>query len=227
MMSDEIEWIKAPKAHALLIGAGVHPAEFKIRQALRLGKVKARAIEAVIERRTAGHWTPKEVKDDWIVPKEVWKGSGDDGAFDLNNDYFSNRSYETGYRSVRLTGLSFDKAEIIEYFDIEEAPVPRSPPVVFDDATKDKGGAALDSEKWANFAAIAVVLQHHAGLVHKGMKKAQVYSQIADYASSLDLAIPSDTGVSKAFDKMKQLSGLKHSADGQPMFDDHGQPIKA
>lgn len=226
-MTSEAEWIKARKARQLLIAAGIHHAEFQLRQALRIGQVHGRALHAEIKLR-GRHGGKKEFRN-WEVPDEVWKGGPDNSAFSLDGDFYSSGDYEIRMGAVKLTGLSFNKAELIDHFDIVEPPAaldrPNSP-VVFDETTKDKGGVALDSEKWANFAAIAVVLQHYGGHVHKGMKKAPVYEKIADYASSLDLAIPSDTTVSKALDKMRQLSGMRHDTDGQPMFDDHGQPIR-
>lgn len=228
-MSDDRDWIKAKDAAHLLFQSGSPMAvNRRMIDPLKYGRIEGRALDGTLEHRRTGH---REVVKDWIVPARVWSDRWDQSSMILFEGSYSTRDYASGYAHVKLSGLAFDRAQFLEYFDIDASPPPPARAQPCSEATeadsKDKGGAPLDSEKWSNFAAVAVMIQHHAGPVHKGMKKAQVYKMIADYADSMDLEIPSDRTVSNALDRMKWLSGLKHGADGQPAFDDDGRPLEA
>lgn len=185
-MTDEVEWIKARKAHLLLIQAGLHPAEFHIRQALRLGKVQSRALHAEIKPR-GRHGGPTTEFEDWDVPQEVWKGSVDTSAFSLDGDYFSNGDYAVRLGTVELTGLSFNKADIVEYFEIDEAPPAITTITEPLDDGKNRGGRAPKSDEWnRTLAALIVYAQSGAG-VAPGAQPGEIYTAALDYASSLGM----------------------------------------
>lgn len=191
-MTDEVEWIKARKAHHLLIQAGLHPAEFHIRQALRLGKVQSRALHAEIKPR-GRHGSPTTEFEDWDVPQEVWKGSGDTSAFSLDGDFFSNGDYAVRLGSVKLTGLSFNKAEIVEYFDIEQGPSANAgqPAESVEGEgggeSRTSGGRATDSAKWNNALAALIVYAQSGGGVLPGAQPGAILKKALDYASSLGM----------------------------------------
>ena len=185
-MTDKIEWIKARKARLLLVQAGFHPAEFHVRQALRLGKVQSRALHAEIKPR-GRHGGPTTEYQDWEVPQEVWKGSGDKSAFSLEGDYFSNGDYAVRLGAVKLAGLSFNRGQIIEYFEIEETLPP--PPASAEPTAGEKnpGGRTPKSDEWnRTLAALIVYAQSGAG-VTPGAQPGAIYTAALDYAASLGM----------------------------------------
>jgi hypothetical protein len=184
-MGDEVEWIRARKAHILLIEAGLHPAEFHIRQALRLGKVKSRALHAEIQLR--GRYGGKVEHEDWSVPQEVWKGSSDSSAFSLDGDYFSNGDYDLKLGRVKLTGLSFDKRELLDYFEIEP-PTP-APTVAPEAASGDvgRGGRSPKVDEWNNLIAAVIVYAQSGEGIDLADQPGAIYRKALDFASALGM----------------------------------------
>ncbi len=181
-MSDEVEWIRSGKAQALLRSVG--KGEFHLRQALRIGKVHARAANAEISKR--GRYGGRDEFDDWDVPAEVWKGSMENSAFSLDGDYYSSGDYSISIGSVKLACLSFNKGEIVEHFEIEEAPAAPVAPVP--EATeKGKGGRAPKAEEWNNLIA-ALVVYAQSGPFLLDDQPGAIYRKALDYAASLGMS---------------------------------------
>lgn len=183
-MSDDIEWIKGRKARSLLIQAGLHPAEIQLRQALRIGKVHGRALHAAIEGR-GRHRGQKVEHADWDVPAEAWKGGPENSRFDLDLDVYSSGDYENKLGLVKLTGLSFVKSELIDYFEIEDAPVATTPtPDVME---KGKGGRAPKVDEWNNAIAALIVYAQSGKGIDLADQPGAIYKKALDYAATLGL----------------------------------------
>lgn len=182
-MDNEVEWIKSGKANLLLIEAGKYPAEFQLRQALLIGQVHARAIRAEISKR--GRYGGKDTLDNWEVPEEVWKGSGENSRFDLDADTYSTGDYGVRVGAVKLWGMSFNKAEILAYFDIEEKSAAPSAPT--DTTETGKGGRRPDADKWNTTLSALIVYAQCVG-IHRDDQPGTVLSKALDYAAGLGMS---------------------------------------
>jgi len=180
-MSDEVEWIRSGKAQALLRSAG--KGEFHLRQALRIGKVHARAVKAEIEHR--GRHGGRTEYDDWDVPAEAWKGSAENSAFSLDGDYYSSGDYGIRLGSVKLACLSFNKGEIIKHFEIEEA-APEPAPTIGAASEKGKGGRPPKSDEWNNLIA-ALVVYAQSGPFDWQDEPGTIHRKALDYAATLGM----------------------------------------
>ena len=164
-MSEKEQWIRSAKAKSLLVEAGKHPAAFQLRQALLIGQVHGRAVRAEITKRR--RYGGKDTFDNWDVPPEVWKGTAENSYLDLDTDTYSTGDFGVRIGSVKLWGMSFNKAELIDYFDIEESlPTLASPAatIVGDAAPEPRRGRGVDTEKWGTLIAAVVAFQHSEGL---------------------------------------------------------------
>lgn len=182
-MSDEVEWIRSTKTWALLHAAKVgHPTvEHHLRTALLMGKVHARAGMATIKLR--GRDGGQRKLTDWEVPSEVWQGEFENSRFDLNSDTYNTGDYGVSLGSVKLRGMTFNKAEMIEWFEIEDEPIPSLAP----NGDKGKGGRTPKSDEWnRTLAALIVYAQSGAG-VTPGAQPGEVYTAALDYAASLGM----------------------------------------
>ncbi|MGN6689784.1 MAG: hypothetical protein ACTHJU_02445 [Sphingopyxis sp.] len=175
-MSDEVEWIRSGKAQALLRSVG--KGDFHLRQALRIGKVHARAAKAEVNKR--GRYGGRDEFDDWDVPAEAWKGSMENSAFSLDGDYYSSGDYSISIGSVKLACLSFNKAEIVEHFEIEDTPLPAQA------TNKGKGGRGPKAEEWNNLIA-ALVVYAQSGPFMLDDQPGTTYRKALDYAASLGM----------------------------------------
>lgn len=131
MQSDE--WIKSRRLLNLL---WKHRPEWRcpeinIRTPLAAGFIRARARRAELELRVPAGKV--EVRVDWHIPLEAWKGSLENSVLDLSTDVFSTGAYESGFRRVKCTGMSFNLADVMEALDIDEGEaLDRSPPRLLD-----------------------------------------------------------------------------------------------
>lgn len=137
-MSDEVQWIRSGRARSLLHSAGVNYPDYDLQQALRIGKVPARAAQAVIT-----EWRkPSRTFADYDVPARLWA----DGDLSLEHDHY----LKTG---CALRGLSFDRAAMVAWFEIEDHP-PAAAPVKELAGTTAKGkGGRKPARGWPVFAA--------------------------------------------------------------------------
>lgn len=180
-MNERVEWIRSGKAQALLRAEG--KGEFHLRQALRIGKVRARAAHAEVNKR--GRHGGREEFDNWDVPAEAWKGTMENSVFSLDGDYYSSGDYSIAIGSVKLTCLSFNKAEMIEHFEIEEA-APEPPPAIGAAPGKGKSGRPPKAEEWNNLIA-ALVVYAQCGPFDWQDEPGTIYRKALDYAATLGM----------------------------------------
>lgn len=210
-MTSEAEWIKARKARQLLIAAGIHHAEFQLRQALRIGQVHGRALHAEIKLR-GRHGGKKEFRN-WEVPDEVWKGGPDNSAFSLDGDFYSSGDYEIRIGAVKLTGLSFNKAELIDHFDIVE-PIAEAANMT----EKSKGGRAPKSLEWNNALAAVIAYAQCKGGVEHDQQPGAFLNAALDFASELGLDGPT-ISIDRCSDGIRLAKRLVGRSEGWPNWE--------
>ena len=119
---------------------------------------------------------------DWEVPATVWSGDVTNSRLDLTADKFTTRASKTGYSSVEMIGLSFDRSDVAmalpELFGNERSsshPVTISPR-----APKGRGGGRPPSKAdWSNFAAALAVVaaRDEVDVAEPGRSAASVYNK--------------------------------------------------
>jgi|GEM_PF-4236497 len=228
-MDTRIEWI-GPKALISLIQehrsewVELHP-EVWLLPALREGLINARARRARIERARVGR---EELIEDWVVDPNVWEFEADRTDLDLLMNRFTSTARHTGYASVILAGISFNKAEFLEFAEIC---VPDQS--LRDDANavpqnlKDKGGAPADAEKWANLAAVVGAIFANSDLVPGSgpPTRAKMQKQIEHYADLIGLPLGTRNTIKGAIDLVIKLAWADHDDDGRPLVAADGTPL--
>lgn len=147
-MSDEIEWIRGRDAFHLIAKVGsIASAAGRLREPLKRGRVEARALDGTLEhRRRQG----KSEVQDWEVPKEAWNGDDNNSALQLVEGLYSSADYSTGFSRIKLSGLTFNRQQIIDYFGIDESKVAETAST----APNAKGvGGRKPAKGWPVFAA--------------------------------------------------------------------------
>lgn len=244
-MEDEVEWIR-PKAVQELILAyrkewRAH-LESYLRPALYEGLITAKAKRVRVLRTRESR---EEVADDWRVDPKVWKPDSNSSAFDLTSDSFTTRAIGTGFRSVKLTGLSFNKAELLEFAEIDPgalgavsreggADVSDTEVWVGDEndgsgpALKNKGGAPTDATKWCNLVAVVGAIFANQDLVDGDtpLRRSQVRKIIEDYADKVGLPIGSKGTIDPAIDLLIKIAWRDHH-EGEPLFAADGRPLNS
>lgn len=189
-MSDDVEWMRSAKVLEVLAPLG--KGEFHLRQACRIGKVRSRAAHARISRSRSSGGGEKE-EFDWPVPADIWKGSAENSAFSLHDDYYSSGSCSGSIGTVQLAGLSFNKAEIVAWFEINEAPgtvviaaAPEAAPAP-GETVANNGGRPVEKELWGNFmAALGAYAQSGEG-IKPGERAGTLYRKVTEFGASLGL----------------------------------------
>lgn len=184
-MSDEKDWINSKDLVKLWYAGGSNTGslEHKLRPGLRAGLVASKARVAEIERRTPHGRKASSDEADWLVPPEVWKGTGDNSVFDIAQDYYSSRAPGIGFASVKLRQLSFDRVQVLQFVDLSELPTEQLPePIGTIGASGMKPGPPLDSERWSEFAAALAFIAYTDGLDHYP-SRSKLYDAVAQKVS--------------------------------------------
>lgn len=147
-MSDVVDWIRGRDAfHLVAMVGSIGSAAGRLREPLLRGRVEARALDGTLELR---HGHGKKEVQDWDVPKEAWKGGPNNSAFQLVEAQYSSADYGTGYSRIKLSGLTFNRQQIIDYFGIDGGRVAATA----ESATKAKGAGGRKAAKgWPAFSA--------------------------------------------------------------------------
>lgn len=183
-MSDEKDWINSRELVKLWYAGGSNtgPLEHKLRPGLRAGLVASKARFAEIERRTPHGRKASSDEADWLVPPDVWKGTGENSAFDIAQDYYSSRAPGIGFASVKLRQISFDREQVLAFADIKSEndaanltpSLPSLPP-------SNPRGAGRNPDKlaWTRFAAaFAVISSEEVDLTEPGVSANSIHGKI-------------------------------------------------
>lgn len=236
------EWLR-PKALLALIKE--HRIEWcgnedkYLRPALVEGLVKVRAKRA---RLNHGVNRATEFCSDWRVRRSVWVRKYGESTLDLSADTFSTTEPGTGYLSVELTGLSFSKAELLDFADINSA-------AILENETNrgkkhhdtessgrslgenghpvDRGGAPTDANKWSNLVAVVGAVLGNADFVNNDPpKRSALRKIIVDYADKVGLPIGSKGTIDPAIDLLIKVAWAAHDGE-QPLMAADGQSLKS
>lgn len=213
-MSDEVEWLRSVKTWEFLhfCGVGSPTTEHHLRNALLMGKVRARAAMATISLR--GRDGGKRKLTDWEVPPEVWQGKADNSHFDLNSDVYNTGDYSVRMGSVELRGMSFNKTDMSEWFGIELPVVTMLPA----NGDKGKGGRPPKADEWNNLIA-ALVVYAQSGPFNWEDQPGETYRKALDFAATLGMdgeAISIDR-CQKGILLAKQLIAKAEGKDGEAL----------
>ena len=109
------DWLRSRATfHLIIQGTSIGLAEARLREGLKRGRVRARAMDGTLEARQGGG---RRDVTDWEIPPEIWSGK-DNSYFSLSSDRYTSADFQTGYRRVELTGLSFHKKDLLDYLDL-------------------------------------------------------------------------------------------------------------
>lgn len=172
-MTNEIEWVRSGRARDMLFAAGMDYPDFKLQQALLIGKVRSQAASAEI---TA--WRkPTKTFADYHVPPDAWKG----GELSLEFDSY----LKSG---CALRGLSFSKTDLIEWFELSEEPFKAvAIAAVGTPEVTTKAGRPAKSDEWGNLLAAVVAYAQCKG-IDLADQPGEVYTKALDYAATLGMA---------------------------------------
>ncbi|MXO63436.1 hypothetical protein [Qipengyuania oceanensis] len=218
-MSNETGWITSKEFLSLWFADRKNHGnpEPRLRPGLKAGLFSARAAIAELKVRSS-YGRPSQTETDWIVPSEVWKGTGENSYFDLRRDTYTSRAIGIGFAAIELNGLSFERGPLLEYAQVEP------PSVAEASRSPDVGGRPLDSEKWNNLVAVLAAVLVHQDL-KPNIKKGTLYAQLKDYASLVGAEIPGKTSALPALEKALFLADAAHN-NGIPTLDINGNPLK-
>lgn len=163
MAIDDVEWIRGREAKRMLAQAGETPSELLLRQAARIGKVRARATEAIIQ--PSGRNSQKRSYQEWDVPAKVWFGTQENSLLSIDRDNYSSSAPEHRLGLVKLTGLSFCKADLIAHFELDRPRQPQ-PQASQQPASSpaSRPGRGVDTEKWGTLVAAITAFQFEHGI---------------------------------------------------------------
>lgn len=194
------EWITGREA-ADLLG---NPARLEVllRDCLTVGMVSARAKAATLTGHVRGNdfAGARRIERDWTVPASVWQASPSESQFDMRLGKFrTNRTGIKGVAAAELIGLSFNKGELLDALELEEATANAVAKVKASNA-----GAPTDKVRWAAFAG-ALAAAVYDGAVRPSDTQQGIYDAVAgrmaeagdDNALGIDTVRPAITAFQK------------------------------
>lgn len=143
-MTNETEWLRGRRAREILFEAGENYPAHALQQAAEIGKVRARAASVEVKDSSRGG-TARQC-DYMEIPRLAWCG----GTLDIDADIYQSDSFRvrldeprTGglfrpghsYR-VTLKGLSFNHADLADWFDLPRAAAAKPEPIKSNNAAK-------------------------------------------------------------------------------------------
>ncbi len=188
---------------------------------------------------------------DWPIPPDVWQGVpvfhslANDWVTSSFTSIIGNGP--TGRRAIQLAGVRLD-AKMIQKLvgrladrevDTLEGMQRRLTPSPFRLAASangsgsisvqpiapvvelDKGGTPLDSEKWANLVGVLGGYFAYREL-KPNTKVGSFYTELANYAATIGVAIPSLATATPAIKRVIVWSAAPHDASGHPLSDKDG-----
>lgn len=201
--------------------ASGHHTEAKLLPKLRAGQIRAIAGNAEL---TLRHRHGRKLETDWSIPSEVWVVDGNTSYFDLSSDKLV-RACATGeFNKIDCSYLLFERAPVLSALEIEDRTGEADRYETALEA-KDKGGAPVDSEKWANLVALMAAYQLNRD-IDTSLKPGTLYSRLADYASEIGATIPSKTTALPAMKLVLEWCKIPHDNHGRPTADKNGKPLQ-
>lgn len=190
---DQVNWLSSKGVRALLRHSVVD--EARLRDALWMGAIQAKARRASVRPR---HSQRETEYSDWPIPADAWRSDADRTYFSLLYDRFTTRASSTGFTSLECLGLSFNEAQVMEYFEKDGASTKAADAPSPDGAVGGRGGRALDSETWSNFAAAMLAVTYTNDEFVPEWTANKLYDAIAGYAAERGKSVPGKTRVSGA-----------------------------
>lgn len=185
-MSDETTWINGREAFQLLCRCG-NPATaaHRFREPLRRGRIDAVALDGTLHhRRNRG----SEEVSDWPVLAETWKGTVDNSLFRLSEGVYSSSALSTGYSRVELSGLRFNRQQIISYFEIaDDGPQEQAEAPGEVGAEMLRTGRPVEKELWGNLTAALGAYAQSGGDIRPGEHAGTLYARVTSFGSTLGL----------------------------------------
>ena len=222
-MSDEAAWLRSRAVLELSWSRQARGINFpsRLRIGLRNGLITGRARIAELTNR--GHTRAVTREEHWIAPKDVWLGSIDNSRLDLDGDYYTTGAIGTGYSRIALSGLSFNKAELLEFIDlgeeVNEEPSDQEHQNAGQNAIEltSNAGARPKAEDWSKFAA-ALVAIHEQQSIRLDEPESQVWERVKQHL--FDRGHPC-LGIDTVRPALRRA---KAWTNGQPFVDDTGRP---
>lgn len=197
-MSEQIDWIRADQVPARLNWPEDNYAHHaQLLDGLMGGRIKAKADRGVtvqIQRNNRGQLDvgAEAERDDWDdIPRSLWRDyvyylhlRGRRYIYDLK----PRGSFKEGdWLKVKLTGLWFSEVDLLRELGPVRPGGRQSEEVATQPKRKGSGGSPVDSEKWANFAALLAVYVQRGGDIDPGQKPGSIFSKVKDFGSTLGL----------------------------------------
>lgn len=223
-MIEESEWLRSRAVLELGWSRQARSVNFpaRLRNGLQNGFITGRA--RVAELTSIEPFRKTTHKENWTVPKEAWLGSNDNSVLNLAADEYTTRDRGTGYSRIGLSGLSFNKAELIEFVDLKkelhEAPVDQQDPqstLRTSTESPSNAGARPKADDWSKFAA-ALVAIHEERSISLDETESEVWNRVKQHLYDRGHACLSIDTVRPA------LRRAKAWANGKPFVDDTDTP---
>lgn len=196
-MNEEIEWIRADQIAGRLgwDESNSYGQHVQLLSGLMGGRIAARADNGVTVRaKSVTRHTVERQEEEWenwdAIPRSLWRDyvyylhlSGRKYEYDLKP---SGKTKDGDWLTVRLTGLSFSESDILREMGPVK-PLSSQGEAIATSERKGAGGSPVDSQKWANFAALLGAYAQCGGDIVPGEKAGALFSRVMDFGASLGL----------------------------------------
>jgi len=202
-MSDNVDWVRADQLGAIFEANGKDYMTCKAQlwNGLKAGRISAMALDATLSDNSTRRGARPKREVDWPVKPEVWDARGRGAHFSLGVGSFS-ASPAGSYVRVELTGLMFNRAELMEYMGLAENAESRKPD------RRGAGGSPVNAEKWANFAGLLAAYAQSGGDIVPGEKAGALFTKALNFGAPLGVLsddLPSLETCKKALNKAMEI----------------------
>lgn len=215
-MNDSVEWIRADQLAEFFYTCGkdYNAGKAQLWNGLQTGRIRAKALDGKLWKGGRGYRAPSspQALTDALIEPDIWAASVSSANLSLSVGSYTAASHGNLFSRVELTGLAFDRGQMVTYLGLSErvgegrSPNIASGPVL----------GAPPSEKWKNFAAALVALNFHRPDFDLNDPRKTLYDAVSKYAADFGLEIPSLNTVGPSLDLMKEMVRCAHDDGGKP-----------